>query len=137
MRTNSGEGKPKRRSPKPHLVRGRHPRFNQPQWNRGGSISFESQYQKYSEMIRIDTVENAKESIRRIHVEFESAKRPSKMRRLISQAVLAGNRGMISAKNPRNSRRERAESAEVGMLYEKAHKTMSRKYRKRQKKKKK
>jgi len=135
MKNNDGEGKPRRRSPKPHIVHGRHPRFNQPQWNRGGSIYFESKYQKYSEMIRIDTVENAKESIKQIHNEFESAKRPSKMRRLISQAVLAGNRAMVASKNPRNSQRERTESAGVEKLYRAAHKKMSNKYRKRKKEK--
>jgi len=110
----------KRRSPKPHRVRTKDPRYNINGYNRGKSIFFESKYRKYSEMIRIDTLSTAKDSIKRVLDEFESAKQPTKMRRLISEANCASNRAMIASKNPRNSPEERKESAEVAKLWRKA-----------------
>ncbi len=119
----------KRRSPRPHLVRTRHPKFHVPEYGRGKTIYYDSKWKKYSEMVRIDLIAEAQESIRRLENEFDKSRQLEKMRRLIGVANRAANMAAIASKNERLSQEERVESAKIAGMYRVAQVSLSRKYR--------
>jgi len=130
MKSNSGEEghKRRRRSPKPHRVTTKDPRYNIDGYRRGKSIFFESKYDKYSQMVRIDTLEEAKISIRRLEDEYDGAKQMKKKVRLIQVANRAANIAGVGAKNRNYSERERREMAQVSKMYRNLQKSLSSKY---------
>lgn len=128
MRSNSGEMKRKRRSPKPHQVNTTDPRYNVTVYDRGKSIFFESQFQKYHQMVRIDSLEEAEISIKRLEDEYNDAKQIVKKRRLVQVTNRAANIAMIGSRNPNYSEDERREMAQISQKYRGLQHRLSQKY---------
>jgi len=125
----------KRRSARPHRVKTTHPRYAGDGYNRGGgSIFFESKMQKYSEMVRIDTVEEAQISAERLQDEFDKAKQMAKKRRLIQVANLASNRATVMSKNKKLSTAERRDAVKMARIYRKVQVGFSKSYQLQKKK---
>lgn len=93
---------------------------------RGGraTIFFPPKYKRYADIVRIDTPEAARESVRILKKEFDEAGTKAKKRRIKRMMVLAANRAEVIAGNPRVSARERAEAREVARIYREAYEGM-------------
>jgi hypothetical protein len=91
-----------------------------PVTRRGGrrpTIFFPAKYKRYADIVRIDTPEAARLSVKQLEEEFEKAETREKKRRLKKMVVLAANRAAVMSNNPRVSRKERQEAAEVEKIY--------------------
>lgn len=119
---------PKRRSPKPHVVNTKDPRYNVEKYRRGGSIFFESKFDKYSDMVRIDRVDEARISADRLMDEFTDAKQMAKKRRIINIANLASNRARAISQRKDVSPEERKQSREIAQIYRRTQERLSRQY---------
>ena len=91
---------------------------------RSGTVFFPAESKKYSEIIRIDTPEAARLSVKQLMDEFEKAKTRNKKRRIKRYAVLAATRARIISQNPKVSPSQRREAAEVAEIYKRAYERM-------------
>jgi len=106
----------KRRSPRPHRVNTKDPRYSGSGYNRGG-LAYESKYQKYSEMVRIDTVEEAGISSERLWGEFESSKQTVKKDRLLEETLRAGQEALVRSKDSKIPVAERVQYRKIAQIY--------------------
>ena len=118
----------RRRSPRPHKVRTKHPRFNVSQYMRGKGVVFESQYKKYSHLVRIDKLEEAKITADRLLDEFKSAKQNAKKLRIIRITMLARDKALHASNNPSLTPNERKEAKDIAFTYDRLVKQLSRLY---------
>lgn len=91
-------------------------------------------YQKYSEIVRMDTPTNARKSAKTLVEEAKEAKRPSKVRRIIRVLNLAANRAKVALKRKNLSAKEKRELREIAGIYRRAMEKVQRIYRKKFKK---
>jgi hypothetical protein len=91
---------------------------------RAKTIFFPPKYKRYAEIVRIDTPEAAKLSVKQMKEEFNKAETDAKKRRLKRMVVLAMNRAKVISENPRVSAKERAEAKRVAEIYRRAAEEM-------------
>jgi len=91
---------------------------------RSGTVFFPAKSKKYSEIVRIDTPEAARQSVRLLKEEFEKAETRDKKRRIKRYLVLASVRARIISQNPRVSPSQRREAREVSEIYRRAYEEM-------------
>lgn len=85
-------------------------------------------YKKYSEIVRMDTPTNARNSAKELVQEAEKAKRPSKIRRIIHVLNLAANRAKAARKRKNLSPKERHELVQIENIYRSATKKVQKIY---------
>jgi hypothetical protein len=108
----------KRRSPQKHTVHTRHPRYTRSQYERGqDTIFFPAKYEKYADIVKHDTPENARHSVQQLELEFDMAKQRDKKLRIIRVTSLAKNRAKVMSKNKRLSKKEREEARHIEAIY--------------------
>ena len=90
----------------------------------GGTVFFPPKSPKYSEIVRIDTPEAARLSVKQLKEEFDKAETREKKRRIKRYTVLAYTRSRIISENPRVSPGQRREAAEVAAIYKRAYEGM-------------
>ena len=79
-----------------------------------------ARYKYLADIVRIDTVENAKKAVRKLLKHFREAKTRAKKIRVKKATVLAANRARVLSKSPRISPKERQEFREIARIYERA-----------------
>ncbi|RLI98295.1 MAG: hypothetical protein DRP08_08245, partial [Candidatus Aenigmatarchaeota archaeon] len=84
------------------------------------TIFFKPKYLKYSEIVRIDTPDAARGSVKILLREFRNAETRAKKRRIKWMCVLAANRAKAARKKGNLSPREKREFAEVKRIYREA-----------------
>lgn len=84
----------------------------------------EAVYEKYADIVRMDTIKNANESIRKLKEEFKTAETRAKKVRVKRVTVNASNRAFASAKRERLSVMERHSLRVIGKKYRSAYKGM-------------
>jgi len=81
------------------------------------TLFFPPKSRKYAEIVRIDSPDAARVSVKRLEAEFHSAETREKKRRVKKMMVLAANRAAASARKSSLSGRERGEFREVEAVY--------------------
>ncbi len=84
----------------------------------GRTIFFPPKHAKAAKMIRIDSPEGARQSVRWLSHEWRKAKRRDKKRRLIRYASLAKARAKVALKRRNLSAKERKEFKKVVKIYD-------------------
>jgi len=108
----------RRRSPRQHVVHVKNPRFHRTEYKRGrGLFNPEVKWKKYAEIIRIDTVDEARLSVEILEDEFDESKHRPKKLRIINSMNEAARRAEVGSRNPNFSERERKEMADVAAVY--------------------
>lgn len=119
-----------RRSPRPHIVHTKDPRFHSPQYQRGkGLFNPDVKWKKYAEIIRIDKLDEAKLSIERLEEEFDESKHRPKKLRIINSMNEAASRAEVGGRNHNFSEEERREMRDVAAVYSGAVTRLRAKYK--------
>lgn len=79
---------------------------------------FISSKSKYSEIVEIDDIDSAKESIKKLQAEYDSSKRRDKKIRIYHVADLTSKRCYASARRKNISPKEKSEFKKIGNLYQ-------------------
>ena len=94
--------------------------MGKPKRSRDRSLFHPARYKYLADIVRIDTVENAKKAVKKLLKHFRNAKTRAKKVRVKKATVLAATRARVLSKSPRISPRERQEFREVARIYERA-----------------
>jgi len=80
-------------------------------------VGFNTKYQKYSEMVRVDSVEEAKISIDRLIEEFKNSKQMVKKDRILNITEKAGMKALRLSEDVSRSVKDRQISRKIAQLY--------------------
>jgi len=82
-------------------------------------------WKKYSKIVKMDTPENARKSVKKLLAEFRKAKTREKKVRILRVTQYAANRArVIATKKKRLSAKERREFRTIAKIYERASEKM-------------
>lgn len=82
-----------------------------------GTMFFPAKYQKYADIVSLESPAKARESKRELLNEYRSAKTNDKKVRVKRSAVLAMNRAEVTLKRKNLSDKERKEFREIKQIY--------------------
>jgi len=88
------------------------------------TIFFPPKYKRYAEIVRIDSPEAARASVKILREEFNRAETAEKRRRIKRMMVLAANRAAAAAKKKDLSGKEMTEFLEVERIYRSAYREL-------------
>lgn len=104
-------------------------------YTRGGkqtkkAVFTDPKYQKYSDMVELDEIENAKISANKLEKEFEDAKTKDKKLRVARVTQFSAVRARAMSRNPNISKDDKKELQIISRLYGKKAVKMWKQYRK-------
>ena len=85
---------------------------------------FDSRWAKYSEMVRIDSVKEAKISADRLLKEYNRSKQSKKKGRIIEITIKAGKHSLARSKDKSLSEADRKQAKNVAYVYANAYDVM-------------